>query len=208
MAPVLGGPLFLVGPDLGGPLFLVGPCSWWTPVLGGPLGFSLVSLMDNAALTLCWRRYWDANPVPTSPLANDITTAPSGHAATHMGHFFYRRNHSHAPYLRQIYLHGWPPPPPLTPGLRVFVTDLPHGDLCNYFAISSAVWLCQGTSVMTSETKRNVHKKKLCPERGLTGNGHVGFGAKSVESWTVSTLSYLRKQDHSGANLSRLLFSG
>ena len=25
-----------------------------------------------------WSRYRDANPVPTSPLADDITTAPSG----------------------------------------------------------------------------------------------------------------------------------
>ena len=28
--------------------------------------------------TLGWSMYQDANPVPTSPLANDITTAPSG----------------------------------------------------------------------------------------------------------------------------------
>ena len=27
---------------------------------------------------LGWSRYRDANPVPTSPLADDITTAPSG----------------------------------------------------------------------------------------------------------------------------------
>ena len=27
---------------------------------------------------LGWSRYQDANPVPTSPLADDITTAPSG----------------------------------------------------------------------------------------------------------------------------------
>ena len=28
--------------------------------------------------TLGWSRYRDANPVPTSPLSDDITTAPSG----------------------------------------------------------------------------------------------------------------------------------
>ena len=27
---------------------------------------------------LCWSRYRDANPVPTSSLADDIATAPSG----------------------------------------------------------------------------------------------------------------------------------
>ena len=27
---------------------------------------------------LGWSRYRDANPVPTSPLSDDITTAPSG----------------------------------------------------------------------------------------------------------------------------------
>ena len=30
------------------------------------------------AIHLGWSRYLDANPVPTSPLADDITTAPSG----------------------------------------------------------------------------------------------------------------------------------
>ena len=40
----LHGPLLLVGPCSGGPLLLVGPCSWWAP------RFSLVSLMDNAAV--------------------------------------------------------------------------------------------------------------------------------------------------------------
>ena len=29
-------------------------------------------------LKLAWSRYRDTNPVPTSPLADDITTAPSG----------------------------------------------------------------------------------------------------------------------------------
>ena len=28
----------------------VGPCSWWAPALGGPLDFSLVRHMGNAAL--------------------------------------------------------------------------------------------------------------------------------------------------------------
>ena len=31
--------------------------------------------------TLGWSRYQDTNPVPTSPLADDITTAPSGPVA-------------------------------------------------------------------------------------------------------------------------------
>ena len=29
----------------------MGPCFWWAPALSGHLGFILVSLMDNAALT-------------------------------------------------------------------------------------------------------------------------------------------------------------
>ena len=55
-APAFGGPLLLEGPcswwapALGGALLLVGPCSWWAPALGGPLSFSLVRLVDNAAL--------------------------------------------------------------------------------------------------------------------------------------------------------------
>ena len=28
----------------------MGPCFWWAPALDGPLGFSLVSLMDKTAL--------------------------------------------------------------------------------------------------------------------------------------------------------------
>ena len=27
---------------------------------------------------LGWSQYWDTNPVPSSPLADDIATAPSG----------------------------------------------------------------------------------------------------------------------------------
>ena len=27
---------------------------------------------------MCWSRYRDANPAPTTPLADDIATAPSG----------------------------------------------------------------------------------------------------------------------------------
>ena len=38
---------------LHGPLLLVGPCFWWAPALGGSLGFSLVSLMDNGKLKEC-----------------------------------------------------------------------------------------------------------------------------------------------------------
>ena len=35
-------------------------------------------LIGSFKTALDWSRYRDANPVPTSPLADDITTAPSG----------------------------------------------------------------------------------------------------------------------------------
>ena len=38
---------------------------------------------------LCWSRYRDAIPVPTSPLAYDITTAPSGPVINTFRRLFY-----------------------------------------------------------------------------------------------------------------------
>ena len=33
--------------------------------------------LKNQQPALGWSRYWDANPVPIKPLADDLTTAPS-----------------------------------------------------------------------------------------------------------------------------------
>ena len=49
-----------------------------------------------------WSQYQDANPVPTSPLADDLATAPSGQSTSFIMRYFVLQEASYEPAPRTL----------------------------------------------------------------------------------------------------------